>query len=141
MVVRYGMAGIVTQIVYLSVLTAALATGWHYLVGMALAQVGAIAFAFPTYRARVFRSGGRVLPQFATFLGVWWTGVAMSFVGVPLLVEGAGLRPLPAQLVVLVGVVTMSFLSHRGLTFRARQDHGVPTRSHAQAAPAKTAPR
>ena len=141
MVVRYGVAGVVTQIIYLSVLAAALAAGWHYLVGMALAQVGAIAFAFPTYRARVFRSDGRLLPQFVTFLGVWWTGVAMSFVGVPLLVEGAGFRPLPAQVLVLVGVVTMSFLSHRELTFRVRQAHGVSTGSHAPAAPATTEPR
>lgn len=141
MVVRYGLAGGVTQIVYLSVLTVTLAIGWHYLAGMALAQVGAIAFAFPTYRAQVFRSDGRILPQFATFLGVWWTGVAMSFVGVPLLVEGAGLRPLPAQIIVLVGVVTMSFLSHRGLTFRARHGQDVSTGSHAPAAAATQALR
>ena len=97
--------------------------------------------AAPTYRAQVFRSDGRILPQFATFLGVWWTGVAMSFVGVPLLVEGAGLRPLPAQVIVLVGVVTMSFLSHRGLTFRAPQDQAVSITSHASAAPARQALR
>lgn len=122
LIVRYGMAGLVTQVVYLGVLGAALALNWHYLLAMSLGQVCAISFAFPTYRAQVFRSNGPWLPQLAKFLGVWWTGLAISFVGVPLLVEGFHLHPFPAQLVMLVGVVVMSFLSHRGITFRARRD-------------------
>jgi putative flippase GtrA len=130
-VVRYGLAGGVTQIVYISVLMGTLAVGWHYLAGIGVAQVCAISFAFPTYRERVFCSNGRVLPQLWKFLGVWWTGAAMSFVGVPLMVEGLGIRPLPAQLLVLVGVVAMSFLSHRGITFRAARDDGVSTVSRA----------
>lgn len=121
-VVRYGLAGIVTQIVYLSVLTATLGLGWHYMLCIAVAQVCAISYAFPTYRARVFCSDGRVAPQLVKFLGVWWTGAAMSFVGVPILVEVFDVSPLPAQLLVLVGVVTMSFLGHRGFTFRRRRD-------------------
>jgi putative flippase GtrA len=132
-IVRYGIAGMVTQIVYLSVLGAALALNWHYLLAMSLGQVCAIAFAFPTYRAQVFRSDGPWLPQLAKFLGVWWTGVAISFVGVPLLVEGFHVHPFPAQLVMLVGVVVMSFLSHRGITFRAGRDVAVEA-----AAPALT---
>jgi putative flippase GtrA len=118
LLLRYGIAGLVTQIVYLSVLGAALALNWHYLLAMGLGQVCAITFAFPTYRARVFRSTGPVLPQLVKFLGVWWVGVAISFIGVPLLVEGFQLRPFPAQLMILIGVVVISFLSHRGITFR-----------------------
>ena len=119
-VVRYGVAGAVTQVIYLSVLGGVLLLGVHYLVGLGAAQLAAMSFAFPTYRGQVFRAEGPVGRQLAAFLGVWWTGALMSLVGVPLLVEVVGLRPFPAQLLVLVGVVTMSFLGHREVTFRRR---------------------
>ncbi len=119
-VVRYGVVGAMTQIVYLSVLGTALATGVHYLVGLVAAQLVAMAFAFPAYRGQVFRATGPVGRQLLAFLGVWWTGAAMSLVGVPLLVELGGLRPFVAQLLVLVAVVTLSFLGHREVTFRRR---------------------
>jgi putative flippase GtrA len=121
LLLRYGLAGLVTQILYLSVLGAGLALNWHYLLAMGVGQVCAITFAFPTYRARVFRATGPVLPQLVKFLGVWWVGVAASFIGVPLLVEGFRVQPFPAQLVIAIAVVGISFLSHRGVTFRARE--------------------
>ncbi|MBM6400936.1 GtrA family protein [Phycicoccus sonneratiae] len=117
-VVRYGVVGGVTQVVYLSVLGAALALGAHYLVGLAAAQLSAIAFAFPAYRGLVFAAEGPLGRQFATFLGVWWTGAALSLVGVPLCVEAFGLHPFVAQLLVLVVVVGFSFLGHLRVTFR-----------------------
>ncbi|QIM21424.1 hypothetical protein G7075_10305 [Phycicoccus sp. HDW14] len=119
-VVRYGVVGGVTQVVYLSVLGGALALGAHYLVGLVAAQLSAIAFAFPAYRGLVFRADGPLGRQVATFLGIWWTGAATSLVGVPLCVEAFGLRPFVAQLLVLVLVVSLSFLGHLRVTFRQR---------------------
>lgn len=119
-VVRYGVVGGLTQVVYLSVLGATLALGAHYLLALAAAQVSAIAFAFPAYRGLVFDATGPLGRQLATFLGIWWTGAAMSLVGVPLCVEALGLQPFVAQLLVLVAVVTFSFLGHLRVTFRPR---------------------
>ena len=117
-VVRYGLAGGTTQLVYLSVLAVALASDVYYIASVALAQVVAICYAFPVYRRHVFVAQGPLTNQFLTFLGIWWTGAAMSFIGVPALVEGFGIRPFVAQLVVFIPVFTFSFLGHLGLTFR-----------------------
>lgn len=124
LVVRYGVAGAVTQVIYLSVLGFSLHTGLHYVLAIAAAQVVAICYAFPVYRNRVFSAEGPFTRQVTAFLGVWGTGALMSFIGVPLLVELVGLPPFAAQLVVLVAVFTFSFLAHRGLTFARR---GVAT--------------
>ena len=117
-VVRYGLAGGATQVIYLSTMFSALFVGVHYVAALLLAQVAAICFAFPVYRNRVFVAKGSLLRQLGTFLGVWWTGAAMSLLGVPALVEVAGLQPMTAQLLVLVVVVVASYLGHRTMTFR-----------------------
>ena len=126
-IVRYGIAGGVTQAVYLTTMAVGMLGGAHYLLALALAQVAAITFAFPTYRNLVFVAEGSVLRQFGTFMGVWWTGAAISLVGVPALVELAGLPPLGAQVIVLTFVVLASYLGHRTITFR-RSPTGVPAK-------------
>jgi putative flippase GtrA len=119
-VLRYAVAGGSTQVVYLSVLAAALATGLYYMFSLLLAQILAISYAFPVYRRYVFVARGPIARQFLTFIGIWWTGAVMSFVGVPLLVEGLGVRPFLAQLLVFIPVFTFSFLGHFKVTFRPR---------------------
>jgi putative flippase GtrA len=116
--IRYGLAGGLTQVIYLATLSAALWSGTFYVGALVLAQVAAMTFAFPTYRNVVFVAEGSLRRQLGTFLGVWWTGAAMSLLGVPVLVEIAGLRPLAAQLAVLVLVVLMSYVGHRNITFK-----------------------
>ncbi len=117
-VVRYGLTGGVTQLIYLGVLGGALVAGTHYLGGLVLAQLAAMSFAFPAYRGLVFNASGSWTRQVIAFAGVWWTGAAMSFIGVPALVEVADVPPFRAQLLVLVVVVTVSFVGHRTVTFR-----------------------
>lgn len=118
--VRYTLTGVLTQVVYLSLIALALLLGAHYLVAIVVAQAVALSFVFPVYRRRVFRSTGPVLPQLVTFLGVWGVGAAMSLIGVPLLVELGGVPPFPAQLVVLAVIFVFSFVSHHRVTFRQR---------------------
>lgn len=125
-VIRYGLAGGVTQAIYLTTMAVALWAGTYYLGALVLAQVAAITFAFPAYRNLVFVAQGSVLRQLGTFMGVWWTGAAMSLVGVPALVEIAGLPPLVAQVVVLTFVVLMSYLGHRTMTFSRSASHVPP---------------
>lgn len=117
-VLRYALAGAVTQVLYLTALALGLAADVPYVAAIAVAQVVAIAYAFPVYRRRVFQAVGPLRLQFAAFLGVWWTGAAMSFVGVPLLVELVHLRPLTAQVVVLLIVFFYSYAAHANFTFR-----------------------
>lgn len=117
-IVRYGMAGSTTQLVYLTVLATALASDVYYMASVALAQVVAICYAFPVYRRHVFVAEGPLTRQFLTFLGIWWTGAAMSLIAVPALVEGFGVKPFVAQLLAFIPVFTFSFLGHFGLTFR-----------------------
>jgi putative flippase GtrA len=117
-VVRYGLAGGTTQVVYLSVLGGALAADLYYMAAVALAQVVAICYAFPVYRRHVFVAVGPLPKQFLTFMGIWWTGAVMSFVGVPALVEGFGIAPFIAQLIVFIPVFTFSFLGHLRVTFK-----------------------
>ncbi|MBT9255913.1 GtrA family protein [Phycicoccus sp. MAQZ13P-2] len=119
-VVRYAVVGGVTQAVYLSTLAGGLAVGAHYLVALVVAQLVAMAFAFPAYRGQVFRADGPLRRQLVAFVGVWWTGAALSLGGVPALVELGHLPPLPAQLLVLVLVVGLSFVGHLRVTFRRR---------------------
>ena len=117
-IVRYGVAGGTTQVIYLGTMAAVLLAGAHYLAALLVAQLAAICFAFPTYRNLVFVAQGSVWRQLGTFLGIWWSGAAMSLVGVPALVEIANLSPLTAQLLVLAVVVVFSYLGHRKVTFR-----------------------
>ncbi len=119
-VFRFGLAGGTTQMVYLTVFGAALATHLPYMVGLVVAQAVTICYAFPVYRRVVFAARGPLTRQFLTFMGVWWLGVAMSVVGVPVMVESVGMAPFVAQLLVLIAVFTFSFLGHLRLTFRPR---------------------
>ena len=124
-IVRYGVAGGTTQVIYLSTMSLALFMSAHYLLALLLAQAAAICFAFPVYRNLVFVAEGSMVRQLGTFLGVWWSGAAMSLLGVPALVEVADLPPLTAQLLVLVVVVTASYLGHRNVTFRRSSTSSV----------------
>lgn len=117
LLIRYGVAGGLTYVIYLGAFVVSMQVVDRYFLAICVAQVVAIAFAFPVYRNQVFRAEGPLTRQFAGFLGVWWMGAACSLAGVPLLVETTSLRPLTAQLVVLLVVVGFSFLGHRRLTF------------------------
>ena len=70
--------------------------------------------------SRASRPEGPLTRQFLTFMGVWWTGAAMSLIGVPALVESFGLAPFTAQLLVFIPVFAFSFMGHLRLTFRRR---------------------
>jgi putative flippase GtrA len=118
--VRFGVVGVTTQLVYLGSVVAVMAAGLHYFVALLVAQICAIGFAFPMYRHQVFRSEGPVRAQFAAFLGVWWAGAAASLLGVPLLVEGTALNPLLAQVAVMLVVAVWGFLGHSRISFRQR---------------------
>lgn len=116
--IRFAVVGATVQLVYLGSMSALLAMSIHYVSALLVAQLIAIAFAFPTYRVHVFEGTGPWRSQLARFAGIWWSGAAASLVGVPLLVEVLHVRPLLAQLIVVVCVAAFTFVAHRHLTFR-----------------------
>jgi putative flippase GtrA len=117
---RYLVAGGSCSLLYLVVFGLGLHAWPHagYLWIVLLAQVVAISVAFPVYRRFVFRSRGRLVPDFARFLSVWSGGLLASFVGVPFLVEAFGVPPLPGQIAAVVIVALLSYLGHRYVSFR-----------------------
>lgn len=117
-VVRYGVAACSTQVVYLSALAAGLWASLPLLGAMVTAQVAAMGWAFPLYRGVVFEASGSIWRQLARFWSVWWSGMAISFIGVPLLVHRGGVAPMLAQILVLGVVGIWSFLGHRFFSFR-----------------------
>jgi putative flippase GtrA len=67
--------------------------GWHYMVATVFSQFAPIPIAFPLYRGLVF-------------------------LGAPVMVEGVGLDPVTAQVVITAIIAVGSYLAHRFFTFR-----------------------
>jgi putative flippase GtrA len=120
---RYLLAGGSCSVLYLVVFAAGL-RGWPhvgYLWIVLLAQAVTISVAFPVYRRFVFRSHGRVVPDFARFMSVWVAGLVASVVGVPVLVEFFGVDPLIGQVAAVVVLPVVNYLGHRFLSFRSHR--------------------
>jgi putative flippase GtrA len=118
--VRYYAAAGIMAVFYLSLYGAGLLLGIPYFIAILGAQAVTIGVAFPVYRRFVFRSSGRLLPDFVRFLSVWVGGAVAGFVATPLLVEVAHVDPFGAHLVAVVAVSILSFLGHRFFSFRRR---------------------
>lgn len=122
---RYYLVAGLVAVGYLAVYALCLQLGIHYYLGIAIAQVITIAWAFPLYRRVVFRWEGLWWRAFPRFLSVWAGGMIAGFVGTPLLVELLGVPPFWAQAIMMVVVSLASFLLHRIFTFR-RRGHDEP---------------
>lgn len=119
---RYYAVAALVALGYLGVYGLVLVLGGPYPLAIAVAQVVTIAWAFPVYRAFVFRWPGTLLSAFPRFLAVWAGGLIAGVVATPLLVELAHVPPFPAQVITLVAVSAASFLLHRVFTFRRRSE-------------------
>lgn len=115
--IRYVVVAGTTTLLYLGVLAGLLATGLPYMVAILLAQAAIISIAFPTYRRLIFRSNQSWRHDLPRFLGVWGSGFLAGVVATPLLVELAGVPPLPAQVIAVVVVAVLSYLGHRYISF------------------------
>ncbi len=91
--------------------------GVHYLVIFAVAQLIAITFAFFNYRHFVFRSQGEPWAEYLRFLSVYAVAALLNLVLIVVLVDWARLHVLLGQAIAMVGVVVLSYLSHRRFTF------------------------
>jgi putative flippase GtrA len=118
---RYGFSAGGVAALYVLIYWLGLQLGLHYFLAILIAQIIAIAVAFPLYRAFVFASTGSLRSDFLRFLGVWMGGAIAGVVATPLLVEIFGVDPFWAQVAAILVISVASFLSHRFFTFRRRE--------------------
>ena len=118
---RYGVSAASVAVFYLFVYFLGLQAGLYYLVAILVAQVIAIAVAFPLYRTFVFSSTGSIRSDAIRFLGVWSGGAIAGLIATPILVELFGVQPFWAQAASILVISVGSFLAHRLFTFGRRQ--------------------
>ncbi|MBB2922890.1 GtrA family protein [Cellulomonas cellasea] len=101
-----------------------------YMVSLLCAHVAAVLCAFVLYRRFVFRVTGHLWLDLARFELVNLTSLGINAVCLPLLVEVGHLAPIPAQLLITLVTMLVSFFGHRGFSFRRS-----PARGDAPAVP------
>ncbi|QCB95222.1 GtrA family protein [Cellulomonas shaoxiangyii] len=96
-----------------------------YMVALVAAHVASVLCAFVLYRRFVFRVRGHVLRDLARFEVVNLTSLGVNLVTLPFAVEVLGVPPIPAQLLVTVVTMVISFLGHKGFSFHRPAQAGV----------------
>jgi putative flippase GtrA len=91
-----------------------------YLISLVLSYVVGIVIAFFLYRRFVFHVEGNVLVDFIRFVGVYVVSIALNLVVLPLLVEIVGLSPVVAQLYAIALTTVVSYVGHKGFSFRRK---------------------
>lgn len=121
--VRYLLAGAANTAFGLSFFPALLwLSPWftrHYMAALLLSQVVCVVFAFSTYKIGVFRTRANILREFAYFSSYSYAVFGANLIALPLLVQGLGLHPIPAQFGFSLLTVFISYFWHKGVTFRS----------------------
>lgn len=94
----------------------------HYMVGLVIAQALSLCFAFAVYKLTVFRTRQGTIGEIARFLPFYLVNYAMNWVALPLLVTGARIDPIVAQLAFTMLLIIGSYFWHSRVTFRATRD-------------------
>ena len=105
-----------------------------YITSLLLAHVAAVLCAFVLYRKLVFRVTGHVWLDLARFEVVNLTSLGINLVCLPFVVEVIGLEPIPAQLLVTLVTMFVSFFGHKGFSFHRSEKQKAqdlsPSRVH-----------
>jgi putative flippase GtrA len=89
-----------------------------YLGALVLAYAVGIAVGFVLHRRFVFRVEGNVLVDLVRYVGVQAVALGLNAGILPVLVEGAGLPVLPAQVLAVALVVVATYFGHALVSFR-----------------------
>lgn len=89
----------------------------HYMLALAAAQSISLCFAFVTYKLGVFRTRRPWWREFGTFAAFYVTNYILNWIVLPLLVEGARVPPVPAQLAFTALLIVGSWFWHHHVTF------------------------
>ena len=103
-----------------------------YITSLLLAHVAAVLCAFVLYRKLVFRVKGHVWLDLARFEVVNLTSLGINLIALPFVVEVIGLEPIPAQLLVTLVTMFVSFFGHKGFSFRRSPKQLEHDRGHEQ---------
>lgn len=90
----------------------------HYLVLLSIAHFISVANAYYWHRRITFRSQSAWRGEFLRFNLSYLGVLAFGLVALPVLVKGMGLHPLVAGALVTLLAVLLSFVFHRGFSFR-----------------------
>jgi putative flippase GtrA len=90
----------------------------HYLLALGIAQALSLCVAFSTYKLGVFRTRGNVAREFGAFSSFYLVNYAANWAALPLLVEGAGVPPVIAQLAFTLLLIAGSWFWHSRVTFK-----------------------
>ncbi|MEQ4717331.1 GtrA family protein [Nonomuraea sp. B19D2] len=124
----YLAGGAMTAVIYYGLFACAL-YGFHdrvpYLAVVVVSHLVAVLIVYPWYRLVVFPgAGGSWLAGYLRFYAVGLAFLAVCAVGLPILVEVAGIPILVAQACVILMSVSVSYVLHRMWTFRSRRSSG-----------------
>jgi putative flippase GtrA len=108
---------------------------YGYLAATLLGNLIAVTVAFLGYKWIVFRTAGNYLREWLRCIGVYGTGMAISFAGMAILVPIARRHMLhPQRAPYVVGaaltlvMVVVSFVGHRNISFREGREAGNSAR-------------
>jgi putative flippase GtrA len=87
------------------------------LVTVLAAHVPTLLFGFVMHRRFVFRVRGHVLRDLMRFESIYLTALGINAVALPVLVA-LGLARIPAQAIVVVSTILLSYFGHRHFSFR-----------------------
>ena len=125
--VRFAVVGVLQNALNVAVFALLTAVGAHYAVAAVVAAIAALLASFAFNRAWTFP--GRDAPihhQGARYALVYASAVGLGVLVLTLLVEVAGLREVPAQVVAILIVAPLSFLVQRNWVFRAPRRSAAP---------------
>ena len=92
----------------------------HYMVIAVATNVLAITMAYATHKLFVFRTQGNVLREYLRFYGVYGVTAVLGLVALPLCVEGLGMSPYVAPLLILGVTVVVSYFGHKHFSFKSK---------------------
>lgn len=127
--VRYVAVGGVSAVVYYAIFTAGYlllgewispTAGFSAVVVAVFANLATALLMYPLYRVGVFAGEGPWLSGFLRFYTIALWSLLWSLVGLPLLIELAGMHPLLAQGIIIVAVPLLNYQIHIFWTFRHR---------------------
>ena len=102
-----------------------LSATWPLIAIIAVTTVANITISYVMYKLFVFRSKAHWFREYLRFYAVAIIPIALSFLLLPLLIQGAHLNPYVAIAIVLTVNVAISYFGHKHVSFRpaANQPH------------------
>lgn len=94
----------------------------NYLVLVVPSNILAITNAYICYKLFVFKTRGNVMREYLRFYVVYGGTMVLGFIMMFGLVSGLGIPPVLAQCICVGVTVICSYFSHRGYSFRKRED-------------------